>query len=132
MRVCDKCVEQIRSAEKPHLSKADQESDDGSVGALSVVSDGKCKATETPFRNTLSQNNTQVATNNLLEMEDADSDDGQPQGQWKTIPENELASPTDKPMDNTHAALTLDEVAELQQPNFEGAVGSALSPGMAR
>lgn len=77
VRTCDKCVAQIKSTERPHLPaepEDDDEEDDDNAEVMSVVSDGKCKATETPFRNTLSSNKVPSLLKNMIEVPESESD----------------------------------------------------------
>jgi hypothetical protein len=120
-RVCDKCATQIRSTEGTPLPPGaldEDDPDESDAEIQSVVSDGKCKATETPFRNTMSMNkppaNLTAMVQGMEEVEESDEEDED---------EGDFGSPEEK---GKHT-LNLEEMHLHRSPS-----GTPLSAGAAR
>jgi hypothetical protein len=131
VRVCDKCVTQIRSMERPHLPHGVEESSDDGSEARSVTSafsDGKCKATERPFRSTLSlMKNDANAAQHLRNLQESDDDDEElPDDSFELDDEpahQDTAEEVVAPVEHVVEPLALDEVAQYQPPSQTGTNG---------
>jgi hypothetical protein len=118
-RVCDKCAERIHSTEgtplPPGALDEEEDPDESDAEIQSVVSDGKCKANETPFRNSMKEPPAGVnaMVQDMEEVEESDDDD-----------EDEGFGSPEGP--GTHA-LDLEEMHLHRSPS-----GTPLSAGPAR
>lgn len=108
VRVCDKCVQNIRSKERPKLDQEDnvdyEEDDveDLASDCISVISDGKCKATERPFRNTLSdKNRPEVSRPEETPVLDDDFEEDEEEFKEDSVPEDFSENPETLKLEKT-------------------------------